>query len=134
MAADGKKDCIVVADAVSKEKTLKSCVYAFKVRSNIYLAFYVCLDDSKYDSFLEVVEKINKSISIIPANEKNLSFEEKNARRAAESYLDFMPFSRKGLIEQLQFEGYSKDVCINAVDSMEIDWNEQENYLLVFYP
>lgn len=121
-------------DAVSSEKTLKSCVYVFKVRSNIYLAFYVCLDESKYESFLEIVEKINKSISVVPGSEKELSFEEKNARRAAESYLVLMSFSRKGLIEQLQFEGYNKDVCINAVDSMEIDWNEQaaksaESYL-----
>ena len=38
-----------------------------------------------------------------------LSKEEKNAIRKAESYLDFMAFSRKGLIEQLMFEGFSRE-------------------------
>jgi hypothetical protein len=45
-----------------------------------------------------------------------------------------MPFSRSGLIEQLEFEGYSKDDATFAVDSITVDWNEQaaraaENYL-----
>ena len=63
-----------------------------------------------------------------------LSKEEKNAIRKAESYLDFMAFSRKGLIEQLEFEGFSKEASKNAVDSLNVDWNEQaakkaESYL-----
>ena len=63
-----------------------------------------------------------------------LSKEEKNAIRKAESYLDFMAFSRKGLIEQLEFEGFSKEASTNAVDSLNVDWNEQaakkaESYL-----
>lgn len=45
-----------------------------------------------------------------------------------------MPFSRKGLIEQLEFEGFSEEDAIYAVDSIEVDWKEQaaraaENYL-----
>ena len=59
---------------------------------------------------------------------------QKNAIRAAENYLDTLPFSRSGLIEQLEFEGYSKDDATFAVDSIAVDWNEQaaraaENYL-----
>ena len=45
-----------------------------------------------------------------------------------------MAFSRKGLIEQLEFEGYSTEAATIAVDSLGVDWNEQaakcaENYL-----
>jgi hypothetical protein len=57
-----------------------------------------------------------------------------NAVRSAESYLQTMPFSKKGLIEQLTFEGYSKADATTAVSSMKINYNEQaakaaENYL-----
>lgn len=45
-----------------------------------------------------------------------------NARRSAQSYLDLMGFSRTGLIEQLEFEGYPTDVATAAVDSLDVDW------------
>jgi CheY-like chemotaxis protein len=45
-----------------------------------------------------------------------------------------MPFSRKGLIEQLEFEGYSTEDATYGVDALDVDWKEQavksaENYL-----
>ncbi|MBE6110162.1 MAG: hypothetical protein E7194_07055 [Erysipelotrichaceae bacterium] len=54
-----------------------------------------------------------------------LSMEEKNAIRKAESYLSFMAFSRKGLIEQLEFEGFSTESSTMAVDALNVDWNKQ---------
>ena len=63
-----------------------------------------------------------------------LNIEEINAVKSAENYLDFMAFSRSGLIKQLEFEGYSKDAATLAVDLLDVDWNEQaakkaESYL-----
>lgn len=60
-----------------------------------------------------------------------------NALRAAEQYLDTMPFSKDGLIEQLSSEygsGYEKADAKWAVAQLDVDWNEQavksaENYL-----
>ena len=57
-----------------------------------------------------------------------------NAVRAAENYLSFSPFSRDGLIKQLEFEGYSTEDATYGVDAQSADWNEQaaksaENYL-----
>jgi outer membrane biosynthesis protein TonB len=57
-----------------------------------------------------------------------------NAVSSAESYLDYSAFSRSGLIEQLEFEGYSKTDATYAVDKVDPDWNEQaaasaKNYL-----
>lgn len=57
-----------------------------------------------------------------------------NARESAESYISFSGFSRTGLIEQLEFEGYSNEDATYAVDVLEVDWNEQaarsaESYL-----
>ena len=50
---------------------------------------------------------------------------QKNARKKAESYLDFSAFSRESLIEQLEFEGFSNEDAVYAVDNVDVDWNEQ---------
>ena len=54
-----------------------------------------------------------------------LSLEEKNALRKAESYISFMPFSKKGLIEQLEYEGFSTEASTSVVEYLNVDWNEQ---------
>lgn len=55
----------------------------------------------------------------------SLSKEEENAIKSAQSYLSFMSFSRKGLIEQLEYEGFSTEVSTFAVDSLGANWKEQ---------
>jgi hypothetical protein len=45
-----------------------------------------------------------------------------NARRAAQQYLDYSGFSRSGLIEQLEYEGYSTEAATTVVDSLNVDW------------
>lgn len=50
---------------------------------------------------------------------------QENARRSAEGYLDLSAFSRSGLIEQLEFEGYSTKDATYGVDSQKADWNKQ---------
>lgn len=50
---------------------------------------------------------------------------QKNAVRKALSYLDFMAFSRKGLIEQLEYEGFSHDEAVYGADHSGADWNAQ---------
>lgn len=63
-----------------------------------------------------------------------ISAEQRNAARSAADYLDGQSFSRKGLISQLAFEGYSTKASTAAVDSLHVDWNAQavltaKNYL-----
>ncbi len=43
----------------------------------------------------------------------------------AEDYLGSMHFSRSGLIEQLEFEDFTKADATFAVAHVEVDWNEQ---------
>jgi hypothetical protein len=50
---------------------------------------------------------------------------QENAVGSAEDYLEFSSFSRKGLIEQLRFEGYSNKDAAFAVDAISPNWNEQ---------
>jgi hypothetical protein len=70
----------------------------------------------------------------IPAPESQFTRSEENAVRSAESYLSFSAFSRSGLIDQLEFEGYTNAEATLAVDYLDGDWNEQaalsaESYL-----
>lgn len=48
-----------------------------------------------------------------------------NALKKASQYLDYTSFSRKGLIHQLEFEGFSSKDATFAVDHCGADWNEQ---------
>ena len=43
----------------------------------------------------------------------------------AKRYLDYTAFSYSGLIEQLEYEGYSTEEATYAVDNCGADWNEQ---------
>ena len=48
---------------------------------------------------------------------------QENARESAESYLGYSDFSRSGLIEQLEFEGYSNADATYAADTVSVNWN-----------
>ncbi len=64
----------------------------------------------------------------------NISFGERNALEMAEEYLAVMPFSYSGLIEQLEYEGFSTSESVFAADHCTADWYLQavmmaEDYL-----
>jgi hypothetical protein len=51
-----------------------------------------------------------------------------NARRSADNYLNMKGFSREGLVQQLSSsagDGYAEADAIAAVDTLDVDWNEQ---------
>lgn len=59
---------------------------------------------------------------------------EKNALSSANNYLRFSAFSYEGLVEQLEFEGYTNAEATYAADNCGADWNAQavksaKNYL-----
>ena len=66
-----------------------------------------------------------------PADQRStvsLSGPQFNAQRSARQYLRMSGFSRAGLIEQLSSEygeGYSVSDATVAVDSLDVNWNEQ---------
>lgn len=71
------------------------------------------------------------------AETPSLTGPQSNAVRSAKNYLSFSGFSRDGLIAQLSSDagdGYSVADATVAVDSLDVDWNEQavrsaKNYL-----
>ncbi len=50
---------------------------------------------------------------------------EKNALSKAKDYLAYTAFSYTGLIEQLEYEGFSKAEATYGADNCKADWNEQ---------
>ena len=50
---------------------------------------------------------------------------EKNALKKALQYLDYTAFSYSGLIEQLEFEGFTHSEAAYGADHCGADWNEQ---------
>jgi hypothetical protein len=60
-----------------------------------------------------------------PEPESKYTVAQQNAIESAQSYIDYTAFSRKGLIKQLQFEGYSKGDATLAVDSLDVSWKKQ---------
>lgn len=56
---------------------------------------------------------------------KPRSASQQNADKMAASYLENQSFPRKGLIDQLTYEGFTKAEATSAVDSLHVDWNEQ---------
>lgn len=57
--------------------------------------------------------------------EKSLTTGQKNALSTANSYLSYSAFSYSGLIDQLEYEGYTKDEATFAADNCGADWKEQ---------
>lgn len=67
--------------------------------------------------------QIDKSLQQIA--EESMTLGQKNALAKAHSYLEFTAFSHSGLIEQLQYEGFTPEESTFAADNCGADWNEQ---------
>ncbi len=50
---------------------------------------------------------------------------QRNAAEKAKQYLEYTAFSYTGLIQQLQYEGYSVDEATYGADNCGADWNAQ---------
>ena len=57
--------------------------------------------------------------------EPTLTVSQENALGSADDYLAYQAFSKKGLIEQLEFEGYSTKDATFAANNVQVNWNEQ---------
>lgn len=55
----------------------------------------------------------------------SLTLGQQNALQSAQSYLSFTSFSWSGLVEQLEYEGYTHDEAVFAANTCGADWNEQ---------
>ena len=63
--------------------------------------------------------------AVLQLSSTNLTNAQKNAVRTAQSYLESSGFSRKGLIEQLDYDGYTIGDATTAIDSLDMNWLKQ---------
>ena len=55
------------------------------------------------------------------------------ASQSARNLLSFGGFSRQGLIEQLEYEGYTNSEATFGADAQNADWNEQASRVAQSY-
>ena len=98
-----------------------------KIKSTSRDGHLKLIDSEKY--LVEYIDERKSYISTSSSSSSiitdNLTLGQKNAIKQANSYLNAMAFSRKGLIEQLEYEGYSNSDATYAVDHITVDWNDQ---------
>lgn len=80
------------------------------------------------------VEEENEKVEPQIIETEEVTFGMRNALGSAESYLDCMGFSKEGLKDQLEYEGYTSEEINYAVENVIVNWNEEcvesaESYL-----
>ena len=97
---------------------LTSCQSEHTNQTSIYESQIEETVSSSYEDDSETHSQEQPDISI--------SMGEKNALQSAKDYLNYLGgFSYEGLIEQLEFEGYTHSEAVYAADNCGADWNEQ---------
>ena len=73
------------------------------------------------------VTKASKSVTAkaAPVAAPKPTVSQQNALKKAQSYLEYSSFSRAGLIDQLEYEGFSTRDATYGVDATNTNWNAQ---------
>jgi len=79
----------------------------------------LALSEMGYDADQESSDETGDS------SETSESTSQANAKRLANDYIRIMPFSRQGLINQLEFEGFSTSDAEYGVDATGTNWRNQ---------
>ena len=111
--------CIIVTIAVNEDNdtdTSTSSSYSSDYDTSSYSSDYDT--DEDYDTSSDD----DTSTSSFSDDYSALDYESQNCYDTAMSYLDFMAFSRNGLIHQLQHDGYTDTAISNALDLLERDY------------
>ena len=136
-----------VDNTTEKYGAIRDTIVAKDLKSKLKLSLYSDSDNSEmitikgntitYNALKDLYAgkvPTNKDSSTKSSKSNSPTKGQENALKTAKSYLDFMPFSYEGLIEQLEFEKYTHSEAVYAADNCGADWNEQaaekaEDYL-----
>lgn len=94
----------------------------------IFLAGFVGCASDKNNDDASTSETIFAQPSDSSKPEPSYTVSQKNAIRAAMSYLELKGFSRAGLIKQLSSrygDSFPEEDAVFAVNHIDVDWNEQ---------
>ena len=99
----------------------------------IVVVLCLCLSSGSKDNSSTEEKSVSTAITTVisDAIEKTettkpqFSLSQRNAIEKAKDYIRVLDFSKTGLIDQLEFEGFSEEDSKFAVDHIEVDWNEE---------
>ena len=80
--------------------------------------------ESNTSPCVETTSSPYAEITASPYEEKTSKTELENAIESAEAYNKIFAYSKKGLIENLKYEGFSEDIAECAVKSINANWKE----------
>ena len=85
------------------------------------------VDQLEYEGFTHEQAKYgaDKAYNSSSTSDSGTSAGKTNALEKAKSYLRYSAFSYKGLIDQLEYEGFSHEEAKYGADNCGADWNEQ---------
>ena len=92
---------------------------------SMMFCFFGCGSDTKESSDYDDTKYEYDNNAISTKSDDNATIGQKNALQTAKDYLTVMGFSYTGLIEQLEYEGYSSEEATYGADNCGADWNEQ---------
>lgn len=92
--------------------------------------------DSASSEFMDIINSITLVENALPEKEETGSDDsettaetpalgESNALSKAHDYLSIMPFSKSGLIDQLEYEGFTNNEATYAAENCGVDWKQQ---------
>lgn len=111
--------------------------YAFAAIKYVYRGIDTTESADTVDNLSKLETALSQCIDIVPTtpsptesnngnySDENLSVSKKNALSSAKKYIDYMAFSYKELVEQLEYEKYSHEDAVYGADNCGADWNEQ---------
>jgi hypothetical protein len=111
-----------------KGKNGKKIYSIFFTKSYLVLALLSVddVDNAKYNYESDYFDHVIGELKVPARNRvKQASLGERNALEKAKEYLDFSPFSMKGLYDQLKFENFSDKEATYAVTNCGANWKKQ---------
>lgn len=132
---EGKKELVseaeIVSEGASRDKGLvgRLCVTNEDVPEAMLIFRKISEEPTEFFSLAEAVEDFAEGIENARNSNEDEDHQptlgEQNALQKAYQYLEYSAFSYTGLIEQLEFEGFSTSEATYAADHCGADWNEQ---------
>lgn len=81
-------------------------------------------EDPIFESETIDSEPIESSLPSFTESQTSSSLNDQAYRKALD-YISIIPFSAQGLVEQLEYEGFTESESQSAVDALNVDWDEQ---------
>lgn len=121
----------VIEDGNKSVKFMEEIISNLGYDLNTIKDILLYVEENKYNTTIKAEPTPTISPSINPDKVDNdrqketITTGQKNALKSAYDYLNYSSFSYKGLIDQLEFEGYTTEEATYAVDNCGADWKKQ---------